>query len=200
MPVGKGRSYHHGDLRRALIDATIRLVDKYGQDRFTLRAAAKLAGVSDGAPYHHFADKEALLAAVATQGFRMLRRDLEVAWEAQPGGPKAKGNAVAAAYVLFAAKRPSHFRIMFRRPLRDDECLELAESAEDTLAFLRQGLQEGLRHNGPKRTERLVHAIWALLHGLSCLAVDGHLGQESRDPKKLTRLVWDALRSLDQED
>jgi AcrR family transcriptional regulator len=68
----KGAGYHHGNLRRALVEATGKLVDSRGTDGFTLRAAAKLAGVSDGAPYHHFADKDALLAAVAEEGFVML--------------------------------------------------------------------------------------------------------------------------------
>jgi AcrR family transcriptional regulator len=195
--VGKGRSYHHGDLRRALIEATIRLVDRHGQDRFTLRAAAKLAGVSDGAPYHHFADKDALLSAVATEGFRMLRQEMERARDTQPGAAKAKGTAIAVAYVLFAAKHPSHFRIMFRRPLRNDDGPELAEAADETLRLLRVGIQQGVKQNGLKRGDRTMNAIWALLHGLSCLVVDGHLGIEGRDPKRLTRLVWDTLRSLD---
>src|SRR5215813_10430287 len=65
-------AYHHGDLRRALLDATLRLVEEHGPQGFTLRAAARAAGVSPGAPYHHFADKDALLAAVAEEGFELF--------------------------------------------------------------------------------------------------------------------------------
>src|SRR5689334_13766042 len=104
--------YHHGDLRRALLQAAVRTLQKQGLGALTLRAVGDELGVSRSALYRHFADKSALLTAVAAEGFRMLRLDLLSAWE-QGGKGDAGFEAMGEAYVRFAVANPWHYRVMF---------------------------------------------------------------------------------------
>src|SRR5688572_20608478 len=104
--------YHHGDLRRALVQEAVRTIHKNGVDSLTLRAVGEQLGVSRTALYRHFADKAALLAAVAGEGFRLFRLELLAAW--QQGRNAREGfDAMGVAYVRFAIRNPSHYRIMF---------------------------------------------------------------------------------------
>ena len=102
--------YHHGDLRRALLDEALRTIQHEGVEALTLRTIGLRLGVSRTALYRHFADKRALLSAVATEGFRMLRERLVEAWGA--GGVRGF-NATGVAYIRFAMANPSHYRVMF---------------------------------------------------------------------------------------
>src|SRR5262245_4881527 len=113
MPRAKKRAYHHGDLRRALLDAALELVSSKGVQALTLREVARRAGVTHAAPYHHFPSKEALFAAVATEGFRDLAAAMRAALSGRRG-PFASLRAIGVAYVRFATEHPAHFRIMFR--------------------------------------------------------------------------------------
>jgi AcrR family transcriptional regulator len=187
-----GQNYHHGDLRRALLDATLELVAEKGPEGFTLRAAAKLAGVSDAAPYHHFEDKEALLAAVAEEGFRELHAELERAAAAHPASPRERARAMGVAYVLFAATRPSHFRVMVSRTIAQHaRFASLAQSATTAFQLVRDTLMSSLRSEELARApaDQLVYGAWALVHGLAFLAIDGLLGPASRQPESLRALV-----------
>jgi AcrR family transcriptional regulator len=194
----KGADYHHGDLRRSLVEATIRLVADYGVDGFTLRAAAKLAGVSDGAPYHHFADKEALLAAVAEESFELLCDEMNAAGNEYAGDACAKARAMSVAYVLFAAKYPARFRIMFTarpRGRRRHPGLERVKTRADRL--LRRCLDQSLRTVANRAVpERSITLARAVVHGLSVLTIDGHLRANGLGERSLKRIAWDALRQL----
>ncbi|MCB9589317.1 MAG: TetR/AcrR family transcriptional regulator [Polyangiaceae bacterium] len=194
----KAGTYHHGDLRRALLDATLELIDITGPEAFTLRAAAKAAGVSDAAPYHHFADKEALLAAIATEGFQLLAERLQAA-AAQQQHPTAVAQAMGVEYVVFAATHPSHFRVMVsRRVLRNTEHAELAASAVTAFTLVREALVAGAANVAARvREETLIFGAWALVHGFAFLAVDGHLGPLARDEDKLRSLVHSAIQLMD---
>jgi AcrR family transcriptional regulator len=187
----RGGSYHHGDLRRALLDATLTLVSLKGPEGFTLRAAAKLAHVSDAAPYHHFADKEALLASVAEEGFKKLHAELvDAAGTARDGQERAR--AMGVAYVLFAAKNPSHFRVMVTRPLAQHvKHPELGETASAAFQLVRDALITAVGEHELKRlpAEQLIYGSWALVHGLAFLAIDGHLGPIGADERRLGELV-----------
>ena len=119
MPM-KRQSYHHGDLSRALVREAVHTIQKDGVDALTLRAVGQKLGVSRTALYRHFADKSALLAAVASEGFRTLAYRLEDAWKTHRGGRKGF-EAMGAAYVHFAVEHPSHYRVMFGGFVKGEE-------------------------------------------------------------------------------
>src|ERR671917_1746006 len=127
------RPYHHGNLRRALLDEALATIRTEGVEGLTLREIGARLGVSRTALYRHFADKRALLAAVATEGFRMLRQQLVTAWEEGGRGPAAS-QAMGVAYVRFAIDNPSHYRVMFSRFV-DPEPQEPELAAEAGGAF-----------------------------------------------------------------
>jgi len=190
-----GAAYHHGDLRRALLAETARTIRKEGVDGVTLRAVGKRLGVSRTALYRHFADKPALLAAVAREGFQAFSRDLSQAWTAAGGG-RDGFRAMGAAYVKFAITNPSHYRVMFGA-FKDlcERDAELAADAQasfqvllDAVVMLQQG---GLLRGDPPQT--VAQYIWATVHGVAMLAIDGQLGP---DPKAAEALATFALERL----
>lgn len=197
--VKKGAEYHHGDLRRALLAATLHLVDERGTEGFTLRAAARLAGVSDGAPYHHFSDKEALLATVAEEGYELLHDAMKEAAAKPRSSERERTQAMAVAYILFAATHPAHFRVMFSQLVhRRTEHPELAAAAARVFNYMRAAVRRGLNEREANLPpEFVLYGTWGLVHGLACLAVDKHLGRASRSRKQLENLAWGALRFLD---
>src|SRR5215217_5217974 len=109
-PSSESRPYHHGDLRSALVRSALELLRAHGPEALTLRAVARAAGVSQAAPYRHFADRRALVAAVAEEGFRRLHAELLAAVQASPG-PRGF-REIALAYVRFARENPAEYRVM----------------------------------------------------------------------------------------
>jgi AcrR family transcriptional regulator len=190
--------YHHGDLRRALLDATLRLVDQHGPQGFTLRAAARAAGVTAGATYHHFEDKDALLTAVAEEGFELFRHALQEAAQRPAPSARERSRNVGVAYVLFAVRHPTRFRVMVgygvQARLRQEGG---GSSAMATYELVRDVLIEGLKDK-PTDTISSAEVLgwWSVVHGLSFLAIDGHLGETGTSPKRaevVVRTVIDAL-------
>ena len=106
--------YHHGDLRRALLEEAVRTIQADGVEHLTLRGIGEKLGVSRTALYRHFSGKQALLAGVAREGFRMLRLALTAAWD-RSGRGREGFEAMGMAYVNFAVSHPSHYRVMFGR-------------------------------------------------------------------------------------
>lgn len=192
-PAAKSARYHHGDLRRALVEAALTLVDERGGDVITLRAAARLAGVSEAAPYAHFPDKEALLAAVAARGFDALAASMRrAARKAGPDDAIGRMRSMGAAYVRFALARPSLFRLM-TGPVasRRAEHPVLAEAAEAASGLLGDALGDCQRAGwiaaGDTTDIRL--AAWALVHGLASLANEGLLAVELKQAGGVEALV-----------
>jgi AcrR family transcriptional regulator len=170
--------YHHGDLPRALLDAALHIVKTQGTEALTLRAAARLAGVSQAAPYRHFANKEAILAAVAEDGFRSLMAAMRHA-AAAGDSPLERLRAVGLGYVTFAKSHPSHFRVMFGREMADRSASpSLRQVATDTFNMLVDAMSDCQRA-GLVRSEEpaadLALTAWSGVHGLSALLVDGVL-------------------------
>lgn len=170
------RPYHHGNLRESLLQAAIRAIAELGPAAFTLREVARRAGVSHNAPYRHFRDKDALLAAVATQGFRELTR-------AMRQGAKRESSALGRlkssglAYVAFAIRKPEHFAVMFDSPVSDNKDPDFTQSSQECFQVLidliRECQEEGaLPTDHPQ--ERTLYA-WSLVHGIAKLAVAGRL-------------------------
>src|SRR6187397_1978167 len=110
--IKPNRPYHHGNLRRALLDEALAMIRAEGVTGLTLREIGARVGVSRTALYRHFADKRALLSAVATEGFRTLRLQLVAAWD-EGGRGRAAFDSMGVAYVRFAAGNPAHYRVMF---------------------------------------------------------------------------------------
>jgi AcrR family transcriptional regulator len=195
-PARKPRSrYHHGDLRRALIDEAVRTIQHDGVDALTVREAGRRLGVSRTALYRHFSDKSALLAAVARDGFQRFRQDLVDAWEA--GGRAREGfERMGRAYVSFAAANPSHYRVMFGafgdRCEKDPALQADAAAAFQVLVDAIRALQAAGKIRGDD-SRQLAYFIWSAMHGIASLTIDGQLGP---DPKVRNELVSFALERL----
>src|SRR6185295_17567887 len=171
------RSYHHGNLRRALLDEAIATIRADGVDGVTLREIGTRLGVSRTALYRHFADKRALLEAVATEGFRTLREQLIAAWEVDRG--RAGFDAMGIAYVQFAVANPAHYRVMFGGSVDVTTPLppELATESAGALQALVDALI-ALQRDGAVRGDdamTMARFVWAVVHGVAMLAIDGRL-------------------------
>ncbi len=163
------RTYHHGDLPRALVGAALSLIEARGPEAFTLREAAASVGVTHGAAYRHFEDKTALLAAVAQEGYHALAARLVERLAATSGGPRARLRALAAAYVDFALERPAHYRVMWGARLNEDGRFPLLEAAiaeafDVVVGEMKRGQDEGVFRRTPAARE-LAIAMWVAAHG-----------------------------------
>lgn len=188
--------YHHGDLRRALLEEALRTIETLGVDALTLRTVGDRLGVSRTALYRHFADKQALLAAVGREGFRLLRQTLSEAWE-RHGGGLAGFEAMGFAYVQFAVTHPSHYRVMFGRFIesceKDQQFVDEAKGAfqvlvDSVIAQQQAGL---VRNDDPVLLSRM---IWAQVHGIAMLAIDGQLRGLDDRGEVLNRYAIERLR------
>jgi AcrR family transcriptional regulator len=170
-------AYHHGDLPRALIAAATRLIESGGRARLSLRAAAQAAGVSVAAPYRHFADREALLAATLAEGFDDLARRTDKARLAA-SEPVAALIATGLAYVRFAVERPRLYRLMFGPECDKTAYPDLMRAGHAALAVLHTAVAQ-CRAAGLIGTRTTVQEValagWSLVHGLASLHVDGLL-------------------------
>jgi AcrR family transcriptional regulator len=187
MAISKA-TYHHGDLRAALVRAAMELLEESGETALSLRAVARCAGVSAAAPYRHYADREALVSAVATVGYRELAERLAAA-HPSPATPEELAGA-AIAYVQFALDRPALFRIMFGEPCEGDN--DEREAATAAVTQYVQAIVE--RTFSGADAEALATAIWALVHGLAFLHLDGKLDASS--PTVVAERVSAAIRAL----
>ena len=188
--------YHHGDLRRALVDEAVRTIDRHGVEALTLRTIGDRLGVSRTALYRHFADKPALLAAVGREGFRLLRLALTDAWE-QHGRGRPGFEAMGLAYVRFAVAHPAHYRVMFggfiESCAKDDEFVEEAKAAFQVLVDALVAQQEAglVRRDQPLLQARM---IWSLVHGISMLAIDGQLRGQDEQGEVLNAYAIERIR------
>jgi AcrR family transcriptional regulator len=170
--------YHHGDLRRALVDAALALVAERGPVAWTLREAARRIGVTHNAPYRHFASREALLAAVAEEGFREFARFLDAADDAAPRDPLSRLRVRFRSYVRFARDNPAALGVMFSHELADRSRYPgLQEAAQEAFARLRDTLvlcQQGgvVRAGDP---DLLALVAWSTVHGFSMLVLEEQL-------------------------
>lgn len=194
--VANKTAYHHGSLRAALVKAGLSALENSAQGELSLRALARSVGVTVNAAYRHFADKEAVLCAVAAEGFRRFNATQRRAMSKQ-SDPQQAMLALGQAYIRFALRNPALFRLMFGRfdGQRQDEELEQASQAafrslQDCVA---QSL--ALPIDDPHTVNTVVRA-WALVHGLSHLLLDGQL---DRLPAKPQELVAAALSGMNRK-
>jgi AcrR family transcriptional regulator len=195
-PSRKPKSrYHHGDLRRALLDEAVRTIAREGAAGLTLREVGSRLGVSRSALYRHFSDRSALLAAVARQGFQRFADDLRQAWNEGPGTRRGF-EQMGVAYVRFAVANPSHYRVMFSH--FRDLCAKDPELQADAAASFQVLVQAliSLQQSGEIRPDeplRLAHYVWATVHGIAMLAIDGELGPERSGSAQVSALIDFAL-------
>ncbi len=181
-------TYHHGNLRAACIRAAMELLEEGGETALSLRAVARRVGVSPAAPYRHYPDREALVSAVAAVGYRELADQLAAA-HPSPSTPEQMAS-VAIAYVQFALERPALFRLMFGEPCDRDHDERVAATAAVSLY-----LREIVGRCFPEAdAESMATAIWALVHGLAFLHLDGKL--DARTPSAVADRVSAAIQTL----
>ena len=177
------RPYHHGDLRRALLDAALADVAKRGPSQLSLRGLARAVGVSHAAPRHHFGDKRGLLTAIAVEGFELLAAELESALQATGSFLE-----VGVAYVRFAVGHRAHFDVMFRPELLrdDDPALATARAASSRMLY---GPVTAVAPAGDACDPRApAIAAWSLVHGLATLWLTHNLPPDlAGDPEALAR-------------
>lgn len=174
------RGYHHGDLRRALLDAAVEAIREAGPNGVSLRELARRTGVSHAAPQHHFRDKAGLLTALAREGYDLLATALEAA-----GGDLLEAGV---AYVRFAMDHPAHFQVMFQPSLyrRDDP--DVVAAVGRARAALRAGLRNLPRP--PDEEAMAAVAAWSIVHGFATLWLSGGLPPElGDDPAAAARRV-----------
>lgn len=192
--------YHHGNLHRELINATLQLISEKGVKAFTIREVAKRAGVSHAAPYRHFRDKEDLLAAVAKDGFDMMVSDTRERFRKYPDDPLARFQISGLAYIDFAVTYPSHYRVMFASgENRHKATVELNQSSKEAFMFLYNSICEcqdaGLVRPGDP--SELAMAAWSIVHGYAMLYIDGFIGSANsffpNSNNELKYLITEAL-------
>jgi len=211
VEIHKQGSYHHGQLRRALLDAALELIEEHGVNGFTLREVARQAGVSHAAPYHHFADKSALVEALAVESFQALASALQEATAIPSTTALEHLMALGRAYVRFALEHPAAFRLMYRPELRTSLASEKEEQIQSLSSIDKAGLEayqlliDGIvacQQSGSVASGDpvpLTLTAWCTVHGLATLLLDGSLGslfREKRDLEhsdQLAKLVTEIL-------
>jgi AcrR family transcriptional regulator len=172
------KRYHHGDLRAALIEAGLKLVEERKVDEVGLREAARAVGVSATAVYRHFPDKAAFLGAVAAEGLNRLAAAQSEAYEASGGGA-AGFNATGRAYVRFALANPGLFRLIFSKAPKTDPS-DWAEHGDDAMRMLLRNAERLVAaERGPAAARLFALRSWALVHGLAVLMLDGQVPADS---------------------
>ncbi|MBW2453521.1 MAG: WHG domain-containing protein [Deltaproteobacteria bacterium] len=174
--------YHHGDLPRALVEAALALVEDQGVSALTLREVARRVGVTHAAPYRHFKDKSALLAAVAEEGFKRLTHALVAA---RGAAPAAEGRAaMGIAYLRFAIEHPAHYRVMFGVEAETARTDGLRAAAAELFTEVQQSSPAPSPAASPDGAGQNLAATsaWAEWHGLAALHLGGWLAQPVTPP------------------
>ncbi len=175
MPTEK---YHHGDLKNALISAGIEILAEDGESGLSLRKVASRAGVSHSAPYAHFADKQSLIAAISTEGYRRLYEKLTGVGNAHSGDPLRQLVETAWAYTRFAMDDPAHFKITFSGILEKEkeypEFVEMSKRSFSVVEDIVRACQEaGVLEDGP--TDAVAVSVWSMVHGFVSLLLENQI-------------------------
>ncbi|GIH17280.1 TetR/AcrR family transcriptional regulator [Rugosimonospora africana] len=192
-PAKRPLGHHHGDLRNALEQAALALVADTGPRGFTLAEASRRAGVSVAAPYKHYADRDALLAAVALRGYLEQKRRFSEA-VAGASDPVEQLARFGSAYVLFAVQERALFEVTFAAGLDKSRYPELAEAGNDVLAVLTG--PAGRLRDDPAAALELVLAVAASAHGLAVFLLEGVFGPVAEALPATRQRAADSARRL----
>jgi AcrR family transcriptional regulator len=179
MQADDKRNYHHGDLRAALVQAGLRLLEERQGDDIGLREVARAVGVSATAVYRHFPDKAALLRALSAEGLAHLAKAQQAAF-ARAGGGRAGFFATGRAYVRFALDNPALFRLIFSNPPAQDLMTGERDKVPEAFRMLLENAAS-LASGASADTVRLAALdAWAKVHGLAVLMLDGQIPSDDR--------------------
>jgi AcrR family transcriptional regulator len=193
----RASSYHHGALRAALIRSAREILESEGYEALTLRAAARRAGVSQAAPYNHFADKAALLAAIAALGFKefaaAMRHEMSATEDLQ-----ARLNATGIAYVAFATSNPGLFKLMFGSSVHQSSGNPDLDAARTSAYEVLRGAVHAVQQSDPRdaaRDELESLRSWAFVHGLATMINEGTIAPDAygaRSARELTTALFES--------
>jgi AcrR family transcriptional regulator len=196
----KSGTYHHGDLRRVLLETALRVIDADGLSALSLHALATRAGVSSGAPYHHFESREQLLVAIADQGFELLSAEMKRAAAEADDDAAANLRALGLGYIRFALAHRGHFRVMFRPELQANLANLSGVPGGSAFGMLQEAVlrcqKEGLAPSGDPMP--LILVAWSCVHGASALWIDGSLGNKRlvESEEKLATMISSTIVRL----
>lgn len=175
MNKQKNKKYHHGDLRLALLDATVDMINQQGIESITMRRLSDWVGVSRTAAYRHFSDKADLLTATAIEGFSLFSRELKANRIDESKDQSHRFKAMGEAYIQFAIKNSAYYRLMFGDMVAQDNMLrESSDAAFNELLLMLQQLQKAKMIREDDLRLQAIY-IWSLMHGLSSLIIDHKL-------------------------
>lgn len=188
----KKKTYHHGDLKNALINAGVEILAKDGVSGLSLRKVAGRAGVSHSAPYSHFADKQALIAAISTEGFRQLYERMSAVAEEYKTTPLMQLIEVAWAYVQFALDDRDRFKVMFSGVLeKEKEYSEFVAESQRNFQLVKMIVEAnqvaGVLRSGASDLAAL--SAWGIIHGFVMLLLEGQIPHAILEQKSLRELV-----------
>jgi AcrR family transcriptional regulator len=172
VALSRKRPYHHGDLRAALIEAALSLVEEHGVKGLALSDAARQAGVSVAAPYRHFKDKEALLAEIAAEGFVLFRDALARAAQNNLNDKVQRLVEMGVAYVDFALEHRSHFKVMWESGIPKGKYPEMGKVGDEAYLLLEKAVIDLLPEAPSGRQQALVAASWSIVHGYASLTLE----------------------------
>jgi AcrR family transcriptional regulator len=197
--MAEKNAYHHGDLKNALIEAGIEILSKEGLGEFSLRKVARQAGVSHAAPYAHFADKQALVAAISTAGYEKLYRRFEAVLEKHPDDPLRQLVEASWAYVSFAFEEPDHFRITLSRVIeKEDEYPAFVDVSKKSfnlvVGIVSRCQAAGILKSGP--SDLVAVSVWGLIHGFVSLILEGQVSRTILDRYSIKEMLIDSLDQI----
>ena len=172
------KNYHHGDLKNALISAGVEILAREGVGGLSLRKVAKQAGVSHAAPYAHFADKQALIAAISTEGFKQLYSQIEAVKQTYQANPETLLIEVAWAYVQFALNEPDRFKLMFSSvPEKEKDYPDFVETSQKDFRQLVEIVEICQQAEIVKKgaSDLIALSLWGTVHGFVSLLLEGQI-------------------------
>ncbi len=195
--MSPNRSYHHGNLRAALLDEAARMIASDGVASVTMRAIGERLGVSRAAPYRHFPDKTALLAAVAAAGFERLHQELQRIDASESRGERFR--SMGGAYIHFALGNPAHYRLMYgEHALARAQAPELRAAADELFAHL-VGVIEAEQNAGRIREgdpQTQAYIAWSAMHGLASLLIDRQIDPATDVEDLIDQATHTVLRGM----
>ena len=193
--------YHHGDLKNALIKAGVKILAKEGVSGLSLRKVAKQAGVSHAAPYSHFADKQALIAAISTEGFKQLYKQIASVREAHQD-PSTLLLETARAYIQFATNEPDRFKLMFSSVLeKEKKYPEFVAASQENFHQLVEVVEVCQRAGllKPGSPDLMAVSVWSSVHGMIMLILEGQVSHTVLDKNAIDDILKNTLNLLTEK-